>query len=293
VRTRRLGRFVVEVAFLGGLAALAAVARLRPEAVIAVMGFGWVVVALAEWSWWLDRPHFGRGLPPRYYVPQVSLPPAQPIEQRPLAAMAAAAPPALRREEEETWIESSPNWAKAFDEWPQIDLAELGEDTGIQQLGLPGEPLPAALLGAALAGGELDAPTELFEVEIELTIEAPPDVHPGAVPLPPLEDALPEEAEPPPVPPAEPPAPAPAETPAPAPAEAPPPVPRLERVPPRGKAARPTSASLRARHRIDPFAPLEAPRWRRRRDPGGVVNVPNRPPIDRPPPARPESGGPF
>ena len=40
------------------------------------MAVAWVVVALLEWTAWLDEPHYGRGLPPRYYVPHVALPPA-------------------------------------------------------------------------------------------------------------------------------------------------------------------------------------------------------------------------
>ena len=42
-----------------------------------------MIVAALEWVAWRDEPHYGSGLPPRYYVPQVNLPPAQPLEQVP------------------------------------------------------------------------------------------------------------------------------------------------------------------------------------------------------------------
>ena len=90
------------------------------------MAFGWVVVALVEWSSWLDRPHFGRGLPPRYYVPAGLAAAA--------AAAAAGAParPARPRgpgEEAKTWI-ASPGWVEELGEWPAIDLERLGAELG-------------------------------------------------------------------------------------------------------------------------------------------------------------------
>jgi hypothetical protein len=74
-------RFLLEVLFLGGVAAALTFAELRPAAIIAVMAVAWVVVALLEWTAWLDEPHYGRGLPPRYYVPHVALPPPVGIQQ--------------------------------------------------------------------------------------------------------------------------------------------------------------------------------------------------------------------
>ena len=74
---RNVRRFVLEVLFLAGVAAALTVADLRPAAVIGLMAAAWVVVALLEWAAWLGEPHYGRGLPPRYYVPQVALPPPQ------------------------------------------------------------------------------------------------------------------------------------------------------------------------------------------------------------------------
>ena len=41
---------------------------------------GWVLVAVLEWVAWRGRPHYGSGLPPRYYVPRLNLPPAAPVQ---------------------------------------------------------------------------------------------------------------------------------------------------------------------------------------------------------------------
>jgi hypothetical protein len=81
MQRRGLRRFVLEVLFLAGVAAALTVADLRTAAVIALMAVALVVVWLFEWASWLDQPHYGRGLPPRYYVPHVALPPPRPVEQ--------------------------------------------------------------------------------------------------------------------------------------------------------------------------------------------------------------------
>ena len=78
---RRGSRFVLEVLFLLALAVALTLTNLSPLEIAGVMLVGWVVVALFEWAAWRDEPHYGSGLPPRYYVPRVSLPPAQPLEQ--------------------------------------------------------------------------------------------------------------------------------------------------------------------------------------------------------------------
>lgn len=63
---RRGSRFVLEVLFLAAVAAALTAADLNAPTVIGLMLLGWVVVALFEWAAWLDEPHFGSGLPPRY-----------------------------------------------------------------------------------------------------------------------------------------------------------------------------------------------------------------------------------
>lgn len=78
---RRGSRFILEVLFLVGLAVALALAKLRPLEIAGVMLLGWLIVAILEWAAWRSEPHYGSGLPPRYYVPSVNLPPAQPLEQ--------------------------------------------------------------------------------------------------------------------------------------------------------------------------------------------------------------------
>jgi hypothetical protein len=243
-RLARGVRFLVEVAFLAGLAALAAVARMHTPAVIAVMAFGWIVVALAEWSAWLDRPHFGRGLPPRYYVPQTLLPPPLPIEQTSIR------PPTPRRgaEEEETRIAAAASWPASLEEWPSLDPDELGEDTegAVEPPGEDAADLsaaePTAIVAPLAAGGEAPA----------APAEQPAARDTGSARL----DTVPRE---------------------------------VARAAPQGVSPQ---DGRPARHRIDPFT-AAAPRSRLGRRPAarGTVELPARPPADRPPPPRPDSSG--
>src|SRR5215469_8379024 len=95
-------RFLLEVLFLAGVAAALTYADLRPAAIIALMAVAWAVVALLEWTAWLDEPHYGRGLPPRYYVPHVALPPPVGVDQRQPAY------PIL--DDEPTFVASTQEW---------------------------------------------------------------------------------------------------------------------------------------------------------------------------------------
>jgi hypothetical protein len=108
---RRGSRFVLEVLFLLALAVALTLTNLSPLEIAGVMLVGWVVVALFEWAAWREEPHYGSGLPPRYYVPQVNLPPAQPLEQ-----VANGYPEA--RDEAPTWIASAALREEMFGEWP-------------------------------------------------------------------------------------------------------------------------------------------------------------------------------
>jgi len=111
-------RFLLEVVFLAGVAAALTFAELRPAAIVALMAVAWVVVALLEWASWLDEPHYGRGLPPRYYVPHVALPPPVAVEQ---GEPAYPILPAV--DDEPTFVASTQEWGLA--EWP------AGEETGV------------------------------------------------------------------------------------------------------------------------------------------------------------------
>ena len=192
----------------------------------------------------------GAGLPPRYYLPQVSLPPPEP-----LAAAAPGRQPARRLGEgAETWV-ASPDWAEAFGEWPPVDPERLGEDT---DLVAPGVPAADTVVAAAetRAGAERADPGELTE------LAEPPWLAP---PLPSAE------------------APragvagggrAPRRPPRAAFADDEPN--RRGAIPPAGGAASPRASSQLARHRVDPFAPAPGGRFRRRREGDGVVEVPPR-----------------
>src|SRR3982751_2141680 len=109
---RRGSRFAFEVLFLVALAATLTLARLDPLEIGGLMLLGWLIVALLEWAAWREEPHYGSGLPPRYYVPQVSLPPRQALEQ------VGGGYPAPERDEAPTWIASAAMRAEVLGEWP-------------------------------------------------------------------------------------------------------------------------------------------------------------------------------
>lgn len=109
---RRGQRFLLEVLFLVALAAALAFARLDGIEIAGLMLLGWAIVALLEWAAWRGEPHYGSGLPPRYYVPSLNLPPAQPLEQ----VVKTGYPEA--RDEAPTWIAPAALRAELLGEWP-------------------------------------------------------------------------------------------------------------------------------------------------------------------------------
>jgi len=119
---RRGSRFAFEALFLVALAVGLALADVRPLVIIGVMALGWLLVAAIEWAAWRGEPHYGSGLPPRYYVPRVSLPPAQPLEQ------VRAGYPESQREEAPTWIASAAVRAEVLGEWPSAPPVERVEE---------------------------------------------------------------------------------------------------------------------------------------------------------------------
>ena len=132
---RRGSRFVLEVLFLLALTVALTLANLRPLEIAGIMLIGWVIVAVLEWVAWREEPHYGSGLPPRYYVPQVSLPPAQPLEQ-----VSAGYPEA--RDEAPTWIASRPGLrAEMLGEWP-VAAPPVSETPGAQEAELDPDPDP-------------------------------------------------------------------------------------------------------------------------------------------------------
>jgi len=145
VPDRRGSRFLLEVLFLLALTVALTLANLRPLEIAGIMLIGWVIVAVLEWVAWREEPHYGSGLPPRYYVPQVSLPPAQPLEPVP-----AGYPEA--RDEAPTWIASPSLRAEMLGEWPVAE-APASETPGPEEVELDSDPwtraeeLPVAPLG--------------------------------------------------------------------------------------------------------------------------------------------------
>jgi hypothetical protein len=143
----RGSRFAFEALFLIALAVGLAFARLDPLEIAGVMLVGWLIVAVLEWAAWRDEPHYGSGLPPRYYVPRVSLPPAQPLEQVRVGY------PEAQRDEAPTWIASASLRA-------ELPAAPIGEEREaepeplVPSVALP-EPEPAAEL-APVPGDEPD-----------------------------------------------------------------------------------------------------------------------------------------
>jgi hypothetical protein len=128
-----------------------------------------VIVAVLEWVAWREEPHYGSGLPPRYYVPQVSLPPAQPLE-----AVSAGYPEA--RDEAPTWIAS-----------PALRAEMLGtEPVGDWPVAAP--PLPPAPEEKL----ELDPDPWTHAEELPLAPFGEPEPEPEALPAPPV--SLPVEA---------------------------------------------------------------------------------------------------
>jgi hypothetical protein len=111
---RRGLRLALEVAYLVALAAALAFTSLSAPAIVAVMLAGWALVAASEWAAARGRPHFAAGLPPRWYVPAIALPPAQPLEQ------VQASYPEPRLDEGATWIASAALREELLGEWPVL-----------------------------------------------------------------------------------------------------------------------------------------------------------------------------
>jgi hypothetical protein len=91
---RRSSRFAIEALVLIALAVSVAVAHLNRLLIAGVMLLGWMIVSLLEWASLHSEPRYGAGLPPRYYQPEVPLPPpvivaeAGPPELPPVGASA-------------------------------------------------------------------------------------------------------------------------------------------------------------------------------------------------------------
>jgi hypothetical protein len=120
---RRGPRLVVEVGFLAALAAASTFANLRSYEIAGVMLLGWVCVAVFEWGALRSRAHYGSGLPPRWYVPQFTLPPPRPLEQF------SAGYPSEPSAGEATWIASPAMLA----DWPVADEPVAAHERRVEE----------------------------------------------------------------------------------------------------------------------------------------------------------------
>src|SRR5439155_25892857 len=132
----RGSRFAFEALFLVALAVGLALADVRPLVIVGVMALGWLLVAAIEWAAWRGEPHYGSGLPPRYYVPRVSLPPAQPLEQVRVGY------PEAQREEAPTWIASAAVRAEVLGEWPSPPPPESEDEDELDEVDEDVVPVP-------------------------------------------------------------------------------------------------------------------------------------------------------
>jgi hypothetical protein len=171
---RRGSRFALEVLFLIALAVGLTLANLRPLEIAGIMLAGWVIVAALEWAAWREEPHYGSGLPPRYYIPQVNLPPAQPLEQ-----VSVGYPEA--RDEAPTWIASAALRNEMLGEWPvAVQPTRDDEPDDVLDPWMHAEELPLAPLGE----GEPERELEPEAAPVALAVE--PEPHPGPQPKPAL-----------------------------------------------------------------------------------------------------------
>jgi hypothetical protein len=169
---RRGSRFLLEVLFLLALAVALTLAKLAPLEIGGIMLLGWVIAAALEWVAWRNEPHYGSGLPPRYYVPRVNLPPAQPLEQ------VSTGYPEAQRDEAPTWIASAALRAEVLGEWP-VAAPVVDEPAAVIEEA-PGDPWTVAELPPSPLG-------EVEQVEPEPIASAPepePELPPEPAPPP-------------------------------------------------------------------------------------------------------------
>jgi hypothetical protein len=159
---RRAPRFALEVLFLAALAAALTFANLRPLAIVGVMLVGWTIAVIFEWGALRTRPHYGSGLPPRWYMPPVSIPPPRPLEQ-----VAARYPAVDSAGDAPTWIASPAMLA----DWPVAEIEPaIEEQTQVHDM-LEVE------LAVAIADARAEAVDLVVDEEPELEVlpEAEPE----------------------------------------------------------------------------------------------------------------------
>lgn len=168
VLDRRGPRFLLELLFLAGLAAGLAFARLDAPEIAAGMAVGWALVAALEWAAWRGEPHYGSGMPPRWFVPQVSLPPPRPLEQ------VAVGYPEATRDEAPTWIATPALRSEVLGDWPVIAVPVVMAPREEPELAPEDLPDPDSWTVVELPPAVVEAPPE----------PAPPHPEPAPEPAP-------------------------------------------------------------------------------------------------------------
>jgi hypothetical protein len=171
---RRGSRFLLEVLFLLALAVALTLAKLAPLEIGGIMLLGWVIAAALEWAAWRNEPHYGSGLPPRYYVPRMNLPPAQPLEQ------VSTGYPEAQRDEAPTWIASAALRAEVLGEWP-VAAPVVDEPAAVIEEA-PGDPWTVAELPPSPLGEVEQVEPEPIASEPEPEPELPPEPEPAPPP---------------------------------------------------------------------------------------------------------------
>ncbi len=162
---RRGQRFLLEALFLAALAAALAFARLDSLEIAGLMLLGWLIVAALEWAAWRGEPHYGSGLPPRYYVPSVNLPPAQPLEQ----VVATGYPEA--RDEAPTWIAPAALRAELLGEWPASARVSAETDDEVEAGTIVSLPAPILDEDAQPEPEPTSAPEPAIDVVLVRSVE--------------------------------------------------------------------------------------------------------------------------
>lgn len=163
---RRGSRFAFEVLFLVALAVALTIAELRAVVIGGVMLLGWALVAGVEWAAWRDEPHYASGQPPRWYVPRVDLPPAQPLEA------VVSGYPEGHRDEAATWIASPALRDEMLGEWPLAII--LDQPLLPEQVEPPAEPIgdvPTDPAAEALTA--IETPRELPPIDLQPAPDPP------------------------------------------------------------------------------------------------------------------------
>jgi hypothetical protein len=167
---RRGLRLALEVAYLVALATALAFTSLSAPAIVAVMLAGWALVVASEWAAARERPHFAAGLPPRWYVPAVVLPSAQPLEQ------VLPAYPEPRLDEGATWIASAALREELLGEWPVLIEPEDTQEAPPEEWIVPLPAVASEVVGPEPEPEREPEPEPVLVVEpvLDTLEESPP-----------------------------------------------------------------------------------------------------------------------